>query len=122
MIPVQVSAVAVSSLWAVFGVSIGELGSGGTVGFVLGYVLKKLIRLVMYVAAIITGLNLAFLYWLQSVGILTVTFNPDRLSAVLEGFLAWGTAQLGSLVAFASGITLFGAGFAGGILLGFSKG
>jgi uncharacterized membrane protein (Fun14 family) len=75
-----VSAVASSSLWAVFGVSIGELGSGGTVGFVLGYVLKKLIRLVMYVAAIITGLNLAFLYWLQSVGILTVTFNPDRFS------------------------------------------
>lgn len=117
----QISA-ASSNLWQLLSVPVGELGVGGILGYLLGYGLKKIIRIVAYVTAAITALNLAFLGWLQSQGVITVTVNYDRLSSLGEGFVAWGSAQLGSLAAFASSITIFGAGFAGGILLGFSRG
>jgi len=40
-------------------------------------------------------LDLAFLYWLQSLGAITVTVNYNALSAIGTNAIAWGSTEFG---------------------------
>lgn len=111
-----------STLVDLFGPSVAELGFGGIAGFAVGYVLKKILKLLMILAGIFIGIELAFLYWLQSIGAITVTVNYNALSAIGTNAIAWGTTGLGGLSTFASTISLTVTGFAAGATLGFQKG
>jgi uncharacterized membrane protein (Fun14 family) len=77
-----------------FGPTAAELGFGGIAGFAVGYALKKILKLLLIVAGIFIGIELKFLYWLQSIGAITVTVNYNALSAIGTNAVAWGTAEL----------------------------
>ena len=111
-----------STLVALFGPAVAELGFGGIAGFAIGYALKKILKLMIIVVGILAGIELAFLYWLQSLGAISITVNYGVLSSIGTNAIAWGTAQLGGLAAFASTISLTATGFAAGAALGFQKG
>jgi uncharacterized membrane protein (Fun14 family) len=111
-----------STLVDLFGPAVAELGFGGIVGFAVGYALKKILKVLMILAGIFIGLELAFLYWLQSIGAITITVNYNALSSIGANAVAWGTGELGGLTAFASTISLTITGFAAGAALGFQKG
>ncbi len=111
-----------STLIGLFGPPIAELGSGGIVGFGVGYALKKILKILVILGSVFVGLELAFLYWLQSIGAITITVNYNAITSLGTNAVAWGTTQLGGLVAFASTISFLGTGFAAGAVLGFQKG
>ena len=111
-----------STLVALFGPAVAELGFGGMAGFAVGYALKKILKLLIVVVGVFTGIELAFLYWLQRIGAIGITVNYGVLSSIGTNAIAWGTAQLGGLSAFASTISLTVTGFAAGAALGFQKG
>lgn len=110
------------TLIELFGPPVAELGFGGIAGFAVGYALKKILELIIIIAGIFTGIELAFLYWLQSIGAISITVNYGVLRSIGTNAIAWGTAQLGGLAAFASAISLTVTGFAAGAALGFQKG
>ena len=106
-------------------------GAGAIAGYVIGYALKKFLKLFLEIIAVVLGLIMTALYlgisWLESNGILTITytFNQDKFNAVLESALTWTTGQVGSLVTTISAIanaSIGTLGVLGGIALGFSKG
>ena len=111
-----------STLVALFGPAVAELGFGGMAGFAVGYALKKILKLMIILVGIFTGVELAFLYWLQSIGAISITVNYGVLSSIGTNAIAWRTAQLGGLAAFANTISLTVTGFAAGAALGFQKG
>jgi uncharacterized membrane protein (Fun14 family) len=74
------------------------------------------------IVGIFTGIELAFLYWLQRIGAISITVNYGVLSSIGTNAIAWGAAQLGRLAAFAGTISLTVTGFAAGATLGFQKG
>jgi uncharacterized membrane protein (Fun14 family) len=95
-------------------------GSGGIGGFVIGFALKK----VMKIAAVIVGLFFTSLMYLQYQGILAI--NWDKLQSISESTLL----MIGNLVNNVEpvsnitanvGIPLTG-GLSAGIILGFVKG
>ena len=110
-----------SSLVSLLGPPAAELGGSGLVGYAVGYALKKILKILLIIAGAFIGLELGFLYWLQSIGAVTVTVNYNALSSVGSNAIAWGTSQLGGLVTFAGTITFLGAGFTAGLALGFAK-
>jgi len=71
-----------STLVALFGPAVAELGFGGIAGFAIGYALKKILKLMIIVVGILTGIELAFLYWLQSLGAISITVNDGVLSSI----------------------------------------
>ncbi len=91
-----------------------SLGSGGIVGFVIGFALKK----VMKILAIIAGIFLGALIYLQSQSIIGI--NWDKLQFLLEHSLPFlssiTSSTLGNI-----GLPLTG-GLSAGLLLGFTKG
>jgi uncharacterized membrane protein (Fun14 family) len=111
-----------STLVELFGPAVAELGFGGIAGFAVGYALKKIIKLMIIIVGIFTGIELAFLYWLQSIGAISITVNYGVLSSIGTNAIAWSTTELGGLAAFASTISLTATGFAAGAALGFQKG
>ena len=79
-------------------------------------------KILLILASVFIGLELAFLFWLQSIGAITITVNYNALSSIGANAVAWGTTELGGLVAFASTISFLGTGFAAGAVLGFQRG
>jgi uncharacterized membrane protein (Fun14 family) len=102
--------------------SIGtSLGIGGIAGFLIGYAIKKVIKIMM----VITGLFLAALLYLSYQGILTV--NWDKLEASATAATTMATSSIPGLsnqimpIVQNFGIPLTGS-FAGAFVLGFMKG
>lgn len=97
-----------------------QVGFGGTLGFLLGYGLKKVAAIVLKIAAIISGLFMLGLTWLASMGIITVNFNAFSSIA--------GNAFANSLAGLVGSITLLGealpisGSFGVGFYLGAKKG
>jgi uncharacterized membrane protein (Fun14 family) len=120
-IVLQVSSSATSTLIQLFGPAAAELGFSGILGYVLGYALKKILKLIIGITAIFAGIQIGFLYWLQRIGAINVTINYDKLASIGTNAVTWGTSQLGSLAAFASTISLVGTGFVAGAALGFER-
>ena len=89
------------------------LAGYGALGFILGYALKKILKVILFVFGAL-GL---LLWWLEEQGIIAV--NWDKLNTLItttiENILSLNTATLTSLGGF-------GLGFMGGFLLGFKKG
>lgn len=91
-----------------------EVGAGGLLGLLVGYASKKLAKLV----AILAGLHLAFLAFLQTEGVVSVQWGTlARVAAEIEGAYRVPDYLLGVI-----GVVPLGAGFATGLLIGFKKG
>lgn len=101
-------------------VATGFLGAGA-IGAVIGYAVKKIAKIV----AVLAGLELAFLAYLEQIGIITVdwsafasTLGSGTLGLVVDGASASGSSPLLGLL----GTLPVGTGFAGGLYLGLRKG
>lgn len=92
-----------------------QLGTGGIGGFIVGYAIKKISKLV----AIIMGLFLVALIYLSTQGIISINYGA------LWDWLAGSSGLLGSAFSWlVSAISLlpFAASFIAGLVLGFKVG
>ena len=99
---------------------VSQVGFGGTLGFLLGYGLKKVAALVFKIVALVAGVFMLFLTWLASIGVVTVNFNAFA-NAAGNTFANSLTALIGSL-AFIGQIFPMGGSFGLGFYLGAKKG
>ena len=97
-----------------------QIGFGGTLGFLLGYGLKKVATIVLKILALVAGLFTLGLTWLASTGVITVNFNAFT-SNVENTFAGAISALVGSLT-FAAQILPIGGSFSLGFYLGAKKG
>ncbi|AEH24613.1 FUN14 domain-containing protein [Pyrococcus yayanosii] len=91
---------------------VGDMGVGALVGFIIGYALKKIMKIVLA----LIGVYLLSLFWLQQKGVITI--NTDKLFNLVEGATET-TLSLGQKVL---GILPGSAAFLAGFYLGFKKG
>ncbi|MDK2868828.1 MAG: hypothetical protein PWP39_63 [Pyrococcus sp.] len=94
-----------------FGIT-GDVGVGAVVGFIVGYALKKFMKIVMA----LIGAYVLSLFWLQQKGVITI--NTEALFNLTKE-AAQTTLSLGEK---ALGILPGGAAFVAGFYLGFKKG
>lgn len=99
---------------------ITQIGFGGTLGFLLGYGLKKVATIILKILALVSGLFMLGLTWLASMGVITVNFNAFS-NAVGSGF-AGALAGLVSSLAVLGQILPIGGSFSLGFYLGTKKG
>ncbi len=97
-----------------------QIGFGGTLGFLLGYGLKKVATIVLKILALVSGLFMLGLTWLASVGIITVNFNT--FSSTAGATFAGALAGLISSLTFMAQILPIGGSFGLGFYLGAKKG
>jgi len=95
-------------------------GSGGIVGSLIGFAIKRVLKII----AVVAGLFFGVLIYLQSQSILNV--NWDKLQSVSESTLSVVTnsvSNAGQISAITTnlGIPLTG-GLSAGLILGFTKG
>jgi uncharacterized membrane protein (Fun14 family) len=97
-----------------------QIGFGGTLGFLLGYGLKKVATIVLKILALVSGLFMLGMTWLASLGIITVNFDAfyKNTGATFAGALA---GLIGSLT-FMAQILPIGGSFGLGFYLGAKKG
>ena len=94
---------------------IGELGIGGIGGFLVGWALKKVAKLV----AIIIGLGFLGLQYLSYKGIITIDYSAlVKIANDLVGKASGAQGLLTDLIVHLP----FGAAFIGGLYLGLQKG
>jgi len=99
---------------------LSQVGFGGSLGFLLGYGLKKVAALVFKIVALISGLFMLGLTWLASIGVITINFNAFA-NAAGNTFANSLTALVGSL-AFLAQILPMGGSFGLGFYIGAKKG
>jgi uncharacterized membrane protein (Fun14 family) len=92
-----------------------QLGVGGVGGFVVGFALKKLSKLVL----ILTGLFILALIYLSTRGIIDI--NYGSLWNGLAGLLGWGETAFSWLIGVIS-VLPFAGSFVVGFLLGLKLG
>ena len=97
-----------------------SLGSGGIVGFVIGFALKKVVKIL----AIIAGIFLGSLIYLQSQSIIAVRW--EKLHSILQSTLpiinnSISDAGLANSITGIIGMPLLG-GLSAGLVLGLAKG
>jgi uncharacterized membrane protein (Fun14 family) len=92
-----------------------QLGVGGVGGFVVGYALKKLSKLIL----ILIGLFILALIYLSTQGIINI--NYGSLWSALSGLIGLGSSAFSWLVGVIS-LLPFAASFIGGFLLGLKLG
>lgn len=99
-----------------------DLGIGGVVGFVIGFALKKILKLLIVAIGTLLLVLTGSVEYLESKGILTVQINRDALNAWLSSTATWAAGQLNGA---SVGILDLGVGVTGlscGLALGFYKG
>ena len=99
---------------------LSQVGFGGTLGFLLGYGLKKVAAIVFKILALVSGLFMLGLTWLAWIGVITFNFNALASSAG-NSFTNALTALAASL-AFVGQIFPLGGSFGFGFYLGAKKG
>ena len=92
-----------------------QLGVGGVGGFVVGFAVKKLSKLVL----ILIGLFILTLIYLSTRGIINIDYGS--LWNGLAGLLGWGGTALSWLIGVIS-ILPFAGSFVAGFLLGLKLG
>ena len=97
-----------------------QVGLGGTLGFLLGYGLKKVAAILLKVAALISGLFMLGLTWLASIGVISVNFNAFS-SVVGNAFTNSVMGLVGSITLLAEVVPM-GGSFGVGFYLGAKKG
>lgn len=97
-----------------------QIGFGGTLGFLLGYGLKKIAAIVLKIMALVAGLFSLALAWLASIGVISVNFNA--FTSIMDSALAnvVGTV-IGGATFFAQILPISGS-FGLGFYLGARKG
>lgn len=96
-----------------------QLGISGLGGFLVGYLAKKLLK----VLAVVAGLFAAGLLYLSQLEVISI--NYDRLSQVVNSLLSWGQQQAllaAPLVSGTSSQMLLAGSFLVGFSIGFKKG
>jgi uncharacterized membrane protein (Fun14 family) len=111
----------VSSLLTSMGPLLPQIGSGAAVGYVGGWLAKKALKIVMYVAAIFLGLIGAGIAYAESQGWVTVTVHWNAISASTQGLIASATSSLGTLSSVLASVTAFSGTAAAMFVLGFNK-
>ena len=99
---------------------LSQVGFGGTLGFLLGYGLKKVAAIILKIVALISGLFMLGLTWLASIGVITLNFNALANTAG-NSFANALTAIVGS-IAFIGQVFPLGGSFGLGFYLGAKKG
>ncbi|MBP1911922.1 putative membrane protein (Fun14 family) [Thermococcus stetteri] len=94
------------------GAIFGDIGVWGAVGFITGYALKKLVKIVLT----LIGAYLLSLFWLQQKGVITI--NTSKLFNLSENV----TQQVLGLGQKVLGILPGTGAFVAGFYLGFKKG
>jgi len=94
---------------------IAQVGVGGILGFVVGYALKKVVKLVLVLA----GLFVMILAYLGLRGVITVNF--EALESLISSGLASGSQFVGVIAAIIAALPFAGS-FLAGFLLGLKKG
>jgi len=92
-----------------------QLGIGGVGGFVLGYIIKKVSKLI----AVLLGLFILFLLYLGVKGVISI--NYDALWKAMTDLLGFAGQAAGWLIGFVSLLPFMGS-FIAGFLLGFKAG
>jgi uncharacterized membrane protein (Fun14 family) len=92
-----------------------QLGAGGIGGFIVGFALKKLSKLI----AIVIGLFLLVLIYLGTQGIISI--NYSALWSALSGSFSWLGSAFSWLISVIS-LLPFAGSFVAGFLLGFKIG
>ncbi|RJS69979.1 hypothetical protein CW693_01005 [Candidatus Bathyarchaeota archaeon] len=92
-----------------------QLGIGGVGGFVLGYIIKKVSKLI----AVLLGLFILFLLYLGVKGVISI--NYDALWKAIRDLLGFAGQAAGWLIGFVSLLPFMGS-FIAGFLLGFKAG
>ncbi len=99
---------------------VSQAGFGGTLGFLLGFGLKKVAAVVFKIMALITGVFMLGLTWLASIGVITLNYGAFT-NAAGNTFASSLTALVGSL-AFIGQAFPMGGSFGLGFYLGAKKG
>jgi uncharacterized membrane protein (Fun14 family) len=97
-----------------------QIGFGGTVGFLLGYGLKKIAAVLLKIMALISALFMLGLTWLATIGVITVNFNAFT-STIGNSFTGAMAALISSFV-FIAQLLPIGSSFGVGFYLGAKKG
>ncbi len=92
-----------------------QFGVGGIGGFIVGFAIKKISKLI----AILVGIFIAFLLYLATQGIITVNF--EALWDALAGSLTFAEESAVWLIGFISLLPFMGS-FIAGLLLGLKIG
>ena len=92
-----------------------QLGIGGVGGFILGYIIKKVSKLI----AVLLGLFILFLLYLGVKGVISI--NYDALLKAMTDLLGFAGQAAGWLIGFVSLLPFMGS-FIAGFLLGFKAG
>jgi uncharacterized membrane protein (Fun14 family) len=108
-------------LGAIDSVLVG-LGGGGIIGFIVGYALKKIVKLLAIVAGAFAATLGVVLYWLESRGVITISMDYEKVTWILHSALTWASTH--SSKAFGASLQAGPAiaGFAAGISLGLHRG
>jgi uncharacterized membrane protein (Fun14 family) len=92
-----------------------QLGVGGVGGFIVGYALKKLSKLMIF----LIGIFIIILIYLSTQGIININYNG--LWSALNSLLGWAGAAFSWLIGVIS-LLPFAASFVAGFLLGLKLG
>jgi uncharacterized membrane protein (Fun14 family) len=97
-----------------------QIGLGGTVGFLLGYGLKKVAAVLLKIMALVSALFMLGLTWLASIGVITVNLNAftNSLSHSFTGAMAALVSSFASLAQ----VFPIGGSFGVGFYIGAKKG
>ena len=93
-----------------------QLGFGGTLGFVIGFALKKLLKIIL----VLVGLYFASLFYLAHEGFITI--NYDRFNEVYQTLISKLTRQNFTIPTFLTSHLPFTGSFIVGLGLGFKVG
>jgi len=97
-----------------------QIGLGGTLGFLLGYGLKKVATILLKIMALVSALFMLGLTWLASIGVITVNFNV--FTTTVGNSFSGAIAALGSSFASVSQAFPIGGSFGVGFYIGAKKG
>lgn len=97
-----------------------QVGFGGSLGFLLGYGLKKVATILLKIAALVAGLFMLGLTWLASIGVININF--DAFTSTMENSMAGAISALVSSLTWAAQILPMGGSFGLGFYLGAKKG
>lgn len=99
---------------------LSQVGFGGTLGFLLGYGLKKVAAIVFKILALVSGLFMLGLTWLAWIGVITLNFNA--LASTAGNSFTNSITALAASLAFIGQIFPLGGSFGFGFYLGAKKG
>lgn len=98
------------------------MGASGMICFVIGYAVKKILKILITIVGICL-VGLGFLTkWAQDQGLVTITIHWDVVNTYMQSTMTWATAQASNLMTLIGQWTGIAGAGAVGFALGFRKG